>query len=152
MKLTHFLTMSAMLVFTTAIFGNIANPDLPKNKSKSIDTTLSISLDRNAKEARLIIPRNQLKALRAELEQLDNGSDAATVASGGISDTQTIMGGLFLSLVIVFGGVWLTRPGTLTTKSGKAVAATVICCSTAAFATLVYANAGPPPEARSITG
>ena len=152
MKSTHFLVMLATLVFATAVFGNIANPDLPKNKSKSIDTTLSISLDRNAKEARLVIPRNQLKALRAELEQLDNGADAAAATSGGVGGTQTIVGGLFLSLAMVFGGVWLTRSGTIATKSGKSVAAAVVFFSMAAFATLVYANAGPPPEARSITG
>lgn len=139
------------IVATTMIFANIANPNLP---SKSIETTLSIKLDRNAKEARLVIPKGQIKQLRAELEQLDNESDnlAAAAASDGLSRTQTIVSGLFLSLAFIFGGVWAVRSGKLTTRSGKAAAAGFVLFATGAFATFVYANAGPPAEARSITG
>ena len=71
----------------------------------------------NTKEAKLIIPKSQLKQLRAELEQLDNEQDPNASAKTGFSRTQTIIGGLFMSLAILFGGVWLTRTKKLDTKT-----------------------------------
>jgi hypothetical protein len=145
-----------LFTFSASVFANIAPAKTPKptKKPASIDTQLSISLDREAKEARLIIPRSQLKALRAELESLDNGSDdtAAAASTGGISGIQTIVSGAFISLAFVFAGFWFSRSGKLATRGGKAAAAGMIVFAGGAFATIVYGNAGPPPEARSITG
>ncbi len=141
-------------IFSASAFADIARPDKPK-ATKSIDTTLSIRLDRDAKEARLVIPASQIKQLRAELERLDGGGNdiaAAAVAAGGFTRMQTIVSGLFLSLAFVFGGIWFTRSEWLSTKSGKAAAGLMFIFSTGAFATIAFANAGPPAEARSITG
>ncbi len=124
---------------------NIANPDLPGNKKK-IDTELSIRLDRDAKEARLIIPRSQLKQLRAELEQLDAAAD--TTAAVTFQSTQTVVSGALLSLAMVFAGMWFFRSHSHNTKTVIASAFLLMC----SVATLVYANAGPPPEARTISG
>ena len=112
-----------------------------------------IRLDRNAKEARLIIPKSQIKKLRAELEQLDDDSDntAAITEPGIFTRTRTIVSGMFLSLALVFGGVWFVRSGKAATRSGKALVVAFVTLGVASAATLVYANAGPPPEARSIT-
>jgi hypothetical protein len=52
-------------------------------------------------------------------------------------------------MAIVFGGVWFTRSGGMTSKIAAIVA---LLMASGAVATLVYANAGPPPEARSING
>ncbi len=148
------MTMIVMtMVFSAAAFADIARPEKPKS-AKKIDTTLSIKLDRNATEARLIIPASQIKQLRAELERLDDGGDTAAAAMTGGSFTrmQTIVSGVFLSLAFVFGGIWFTRSGWLSTKSGKAAAGAMFVFATGAFATIAFANAGPPPEARSITG
>jgi hypothetical protein len=49
---------------------------------------------------------------------------------------------------MVFAGVWFVRSG----RSSRPAAAGLILCAAGAFATIVYGNAGPPPEARSITG
>jgi hypothetical protein len=59
--------------------------------------------------------------------------------------------GLLLSLAFVFGGIWLTRSnfGSRTVKGAVAGAATFAILSGATFC---LANAGPPDEARSITG
>jgi len=146
------LFAATFLLLMTSIFANIANPDLPR---KSIDTTLSIKLDKNAKEAKLIIPKSQIKQLRAELEKLDDGSDntaAATTSGPGFSGTTTIVSGSLLSLAFVFAGVWAMRTGRLSTKGSKSAAAGVVLLCVGAFASFVYANAGPPPEAREITG
>ena len=145
-----------ILMFAVPAFADIAKPDKTPNKAKkpaSIDTHLTIRLERDAKEARLIIPRDQLKSLRAQLDALDTGGDATAAMIGtGISRTQTIVSGIFISLAIVFAGVWAARSGKLSTRSGKAAAAGIVVFAFGALATIVYGNAGPPMEARSLTG
>ena len=142
-------------LFAIAAFGDIPRPDKPKTdpakKNGAIDTTLSIELSRDAKEARLIIPRSQLKQLRAELDALDGGS-IDTTAAAGITSTQTVVGGTFLSLAIVFAGLWFAKPRQLNANSGKAAAAAAILFAGGALASIAFGNAGPPNEARSITG
>jgi hypothetical protein len=139
-----------VLAFCISCFANIAPAERPKTKpAKSIDTTLSIRLDKNAKDARLIIPKSAIKELRAQLDQIDSDEVTTAAAVSGITRTQTIVGGLFLSMAIVFGGVWFTRSGGMTSKIAAIVA---LLMASGAVATLVYANAGPPPEARSING
>ncbi len=148
------LSLAALsVVFAALAFGNIRRPDEPKAKpSKGIDTALSISIDRNAKEARLVIPKSQLRQLRAELEQLDDDSDNTAAMTGSFSQTQTVLSGLFLSMAFIFGGVLLARSGRIATKAAKTTAIAAGLFLSGAIATFVYANVGPPPEARSITG
>jgi hypothetical protein len=136
-----------IFVFCVAGFADIARSDSQKPK-KSVDANLLIRIDANAKNARLIIPKSAVKELRAQLDDLD-GNETDTAAVSVITRTRTIVSGLLLSLAIVFGGVWVTRSGKLTSKTAAVIAVVI---ATGAVATLVYANAGPPPEARSITG
>jgi hypothetical protein len=147
-------TILLTLFISVTCLADIPRPDKPKNvpaKSASVDTHLSIELDRNAKEAKLIIPRSQLKQLRAELEALDSGSDD-TASAAGVTRIQTIVGGVFLSLAFVFAGVAFVRSGRLSANGTKAAAAVAIVFAGGAFATIAFGNAGPPAEARSITG
>lgn len=143
--------IAVTMIATIAAFANIAPATKPV---KAIDTTLSIKLDSNAKEARLVIPKSQIKQLRAELELLDDGTDnlAGTATGNDFSRTQTIVSGMFLSLAFVFGGAWFSRSGRLSTKGGKIAGAGMLVFAGSALATIVYGNAGPPPEARQITG
>ena len=154
MKRVLTLTMVVMLGSMFA-FANITPPKTPEKKtpSKSIDTTLTIRLRSDAKEAKLIIPKSFVKQLRAELEQMDDGSDnTAAVTNHDFSRTQTIVSGMFLSLALVFGGIWFVRSGKATTKTTKTLVVVAAVSAFLSAATFVYANAGPPPEARSITG
>ena len=150
-----FLVISLTIFISSIAFGDIPRPDKPKeNPPKAnggIDTTLSIELSRDAKEAKLIIPRSQLKQLRAELDALDSTSND-TAAASGVTNTQTIVGGTFLSLAIVFGGLWFVKPRQLKANAGKAAAAAAIIFTGGTLATIAFGNAGPPNEARSITG
>ena len=144
--------VAIVTLFSVTTLANIADPNRPKaKKSKVIDTTLSISLDRKATQARLVIPKSQIKQLRAELEQLDDASDDTAAVSRTFSQTQTIVSGVFLSLAFVFGGVWFSRSGKTVTKTGKTLAIGAVLFLSGAFATMVFGNAGPPADARSIT-
>ncbi|HVE55269.1 MAG TPA: hypothetical protein VNB22_00470 [Pyrinomonadaceae bacterium] len=142
-------------MFSIAAFADVRLPDTPKptpapKEKKAIDTYLSIRISQDAKEARLLIPKDQIKQLRAQLDELDGSSNNAALIS--FSRTQTIVGGLFLSLAMVFGGVWLTRSRKSGLKPNKTAVASVVIFLGGAFAAIAYANVGPPPEARSITG
>ena len=142
-------------LFLSAVsVADIARPEKPKNgqsKEAAINTELSISLDKNAKEARLLIPRSQLRQLRAELEGLGSGADE-TASVGGVTRIQTIVGGVFMSLAFVLGGFAFIRSGRFNANAGRAAAAAAIVFAGGAFATIAFGNAGPPNEARSITG
>lgn len=143
------ITFAALMLFAGSAMADIPRPDkTPKKPSKtaSIDTRLDIRLRRDAKEARLILSKAQLNQLRAEIDAIDGGE--TTTASAGITGIQTVAGGLFLSIAMVFAGVWFVRSG----RMSKPVATGLIVLVGGALATMVYANAGPPPEARSITG
>lgn len=155
MKRILCMTTVALLVSVTA-FADIPRPEPAKtpksNSSKSIETSMKIRLDREAKEARLIIPKSQIKQLRAELEKMDDDDSDNTAAVTSFSRTQTIVSGSFLSLALFFGGMWFVRSGKAATKSGKGLVILAVVTGIVSAATLVYANAGPPQEARTING
>ena len=151
MKKALFL-FALTVIFSSFALADIRLPDTPMPKPpKSIDSAMTIRFDKKAKDATLVIPKAQLKQLRAELEQLDNQQDNNASATTGFSRTQTIVSGLFMSLAMVFGGVWLTRSRKINTKVGKTlVAGTVLFC-VGSLATIAFGNAGPPAELRQIT-
>lgn len=156
------MTRFPILFAILAMFAITALADIPPRPGQTpnrvkkpavVNTELDISLERDAKEARLIIPASQLKQLRAELEALDTGDPTAAGISdlGGGQRLQTIMTGSLLSLALILGGIWLWRSGANATRT-RAVGAVVITAAVSAGAGYLYANAGPPNEARSITG
>jgi hypothetical protein len=157
MKRLLFAAVFVML-FSFIAMGDIPRPSTPKptatpKQKKSIETSLIIRLDRDAKDARLIIPKAQIQQLRAELDELDGGeNNTAAVSRGSFTGTQTVISGMFLTLAFVFGGVWLARSGKTVSKNSRALGIGAFLFLGGAFATFVFANAGPPPEARSITG
>jgi hypothetical protein len=146
------LVLMLLSVSSLTALADIAKPTTPK--PKAIDTFLSIRLQSDAKEARLIIPKSQLMELRAQLDQLGGPNDtaAAFTASGMGSRLPTIVAGLFLTLSIVFAGLWFARSGRLAPGTGSSMILLAVIMAAGSAATLVYGNAGPPPEARSITG
>lgn len=165
-----FSVIALIAVFALAAFADVRLPDTPTPKpkptdkpklAKSIDTQMYISLRQDAKETRLIIPKSQLQQLRAALDEMEGDDDGAaknaTAAVVSFSKTQTVIGGLCLSLAFVFGGVWLTRSraastGVALAKKNKTFAIIAVFFLCGALATITFANIGPPLEARSITG
>ena len=89
------------------------------------------------------------------MESLDAGSEntaAAISAESGFLGTQTIMSGLFISLATVFGGIWFVRSKRVSNIRGQATAAVAAVFAIGGFVMMAYGNAGPPAEARTITG
>lgn len=104
------LVFFAVALFLTPLaYADVPAPEKPRKAAKSIDTSLSIRLDREAREARLIIPRDQIKQLRAELDQLESNDDNRAALTGIFTRTQTIVSGTLLSLAFIFGGMWFVR-------------------------------------------
>ncbi len=145
----------AMLAFTVAGFADIAPMKTPKPtpapKSTPISTRMSIKMDSTTKVATLSIPRQQLKELRAQIDQLEGETDNTATATGNFSRTQTIVSGAFLSLALVFGGLWFVRSGKATSKPAKSLLVLAMLGVIGSAATLAYANAGPPLELRTIS-
>jgi hypothetical protein len=137
-------------VFSAAAFADIRLPDQKSEskQKKSVESNMIIRLDKNASEAKLIIPANQLKQLRAALDEIGEDSDA----TAQFTKTQTIVSGLFLSLAFVFGGVWLVRTRQSGGKLNKGVAAGAIIFLLGSATTFVFANIGPPAQLRTISG
>lgn len=150
------LAFALILIAASAIYADIRLPETPKpaNKTeKTFNSRMVIRLSNETDEPKLIIPKNQVKQLRAALEALENDSDLAlTEAGGNFSRSQTVVSGFFMSLAMIFGGVWFARSRKTNSKISKKIIAGAVLFFIGATATLVYANAGPPPILRTING
>ena len=128
------------------------NPTVRTDPAAKIPRTLmSIEPNGAATEARLVIPRSILTQLTAELDGDDSQTVAATNAVTTLSNTQTIMAGLFLSLAFGFGGIWFVHSRKRADKPTRAALGMAILALCGATASIAYGNAGPPPVARSLT-
>jgi hypothetical protein len=151
-----FCLIAVILFVAIAVFADAAPERAPKpvrtpKPNRSIDTEMRISLQPNTREARLIIPKNQLRELRAALDDLDrDDNSAAAVNAPALSRTQTVVSGMFLSLALVFGGVWFVRSGRAASGSGKTLVILAVTAGIFSAATLVFANIPPPLPPRSI--
>ena len=148
----NFLALAALLLAATvSASADVAPPDKAKIKPPKVSpftAQMNIQPDLKSGEAKLLIPRSVLEQMRAGLDGDD--SHSAALAFFNTSGAQTLMAGVFLSLAFAFGGVWLVRSRGQRRLGPAAlcVAALALC---GAAATAAYANAGPPPVARSLT-
>ena len=146
-----------LLLATTALaFADIPNPDTVKKNNQAAALkpkfSMRIATDEKAKEAKLIIPRAVFQQMSAQLDGKD--APAATVSARffNMTGAQTIMSGIFLSLAFAFGGVWLVRSRKGAERTARAVALGLSLLLVGGItAGVAYANAGPPPEGRSMT-
>ena len=101
--------------------------------------------------ARLLISRDMLRQLLAEA---DGGAqtNAAGLAQDSLPPAHTIFAGVFLSLSLVTGGLWLIRARRR--PRARAAALCLAACALGGFAATaaVMANAGPPPLRQSDYG
>ena len=113
---------------------------------------LIIRIDGNEKVAKLIIPNSIVRKLNGDLDKtsfvplrFENGGQPAMSRIG------TVVGGLLLTLSFVFGGLWLMRNRKMSASNLSAMLL-ILSLSGVGTTSLVFANAGPPPEVRSLTG
>lgn len=125
-----------------------AEAALNKAKLKSF----RIRIDKDATEAKLVIPVSILRSIQ------DNAKSSGEFTPRFFLDDQpilarlgTVVGGLLLTLAFLAGGLWLIRNRKMSVAN---IAGIVLIVSLSGIGTssLLYANLGPPPQARSLTG
>jgi hypothetical protein len=119
--------------------GTIVNPD---------EATMTISVSRWDNEATLVITKPMIEKINAAAK----AQRGETGAIGNSISTQTLVGGIFLSLAFVFGGVWLARSkGQISKPAIGILLLSVVGVGT----TLVIGNVPPPkrvPLASAVDG
>lgn len=117
-------------------------------------TEFQVIIDRDATEAKLIIPTSIIRELSLGADKSSTLPPRNWIEGQPISSRMgTVIGGMLLALSILFGGLWLIRNHKLSAANVGTIAL-LITLSGIGTASIVYANAGPPPplEARSLTG
>jgi hypothetical protein len=149
MKLRLCCLALALFAFAAPAFADIALPEpspaqTPQKARRPTPlpaARMLIESRNDATEARLQIPRNMLRQLRAEMDRDSGAGAAATNAS--LRPAQTIIAGIFLSLSLAFAGVLIARTRSRNAKQAAAIALAVLA-ATGALAIKTLANARPP--------
>jgi hypothetical protein len=140
-----------LLLAATAAFADV-KPPLPKPSPSAAPVSpeqigISVSVSRWEKEGTLVLTKAGVEKINAAAKA--KGMNITTVAGETAPGfpTQTIIGGMFLSLAFVFGGVWLARSkGQVSKPALGAVLLAVVGMGT----TLVIGNV-PPPKRVALT-
>lgn len=126
-------------IFSIAAFADIAPPIKPRPTAtptpEATDAEMFITLSNEVTEPTLHIKKSALIKFAAEF------GGAEVTPSAGIGATQNIVGGAFLSLAMVFGGIWFVRGKK---SSSKPIAAAMIIFTFGFAGTIIYANIAPP--------
>ena len=161
MKKTFFVSL-CMAAFVISAFADIPGPNKrprPTPQSTVITTKtpeptpapgpkpevvreaqMTIALSSWSEQPTLVITKAMVDKINAAAR--DKGIETAgTTGGSGTFSTQTIVGGLLLSLAFVFGGVWLARSKGQVSKPALGVMLAAIFGATA---TLVIGNVPPP--------
>jgi len=142
------------LVLVTAASVQTANADIAKPKPPDkpvakhvLHTSLEISTDPKAYEAKLQISQSDLKNFTAALADIDPGNKniAARIAH---SPTRTIIAGLLMFLSVSIAGVLFARSSAFGHRQKTAVAVVLVIGMLGAAAIIARGNAGPPGSYR----
>ena len=139
-----FAAAALLLSLTVVSFADIARPvntptPAPAEPTK-VAKQLNVRILNNSDKAVLEIPQSLIDELRK-----DSG---ATASASVMSKTQNIVAGLFLSLAVVFGGIWMARGRSRSGFENKAMVALVGVSIMAAAATAITANVAPVRSVR----
>jgi len=145
--------MKALLFACCLVFSaTIAKADLPKPKPPEkaakyvLHTSLEISTDPKAYEAKLQISESSLKELRAALDSAQG--NGAMVGGIAVSPSRTIIAGLLMFMAISITGVLLARSSSFG-RTQKALGAVVLVAVVIGVAAIITrGNAGPPGSYR----
>jgi hypothetical protein len=118
-------------------------PIRPPQPAELVTVPFVIQTDETIQVPELRVPKSQAGSFQSV-------GTTGTGSGSGISSTQTIVGGLFLSCAIIAGGLWLVR--SRMPKAVKAGAALAFLIAGTGSAVAVFANkAAPPPYWRAGT-
>ena len=153
-KLRFAAATLAVLCLSAVASADIRLPDQPDSSGNrrfpkptvGRPYSMSIQAGETEREARLLIPAEALKQLRAELED-EKPSLSASLGVGGLPPAHTAAAGVLLSLALVFGGLWFARTGRSARARRAAVVIAVCALCAGAATTLTLANLAPPPPA-----
>jgi hypothetical protein len=132
-----------ILLISAPTKADIAKPKPPEKPARQVlHTSLEITTDPKAYEAKLQISQSDLKLLRAALEG-DNGS---TPVAGGIafSAPRTIVAGLLMFMAVSVAGVLFARSSSFGRAQKVAAAVLLMAVVLGAAAIITRGNAGPP--------
>jgi uncharacterized protein (DUF58 family) len=147
------LGLMFILVFSMTILADVRFPDkpTPKPTPKGKQVEMSISVTSEVTEPTLVIKKGSIKELKAILDEAEsiednlaivqdeNNQNLEVVNNKSSGSVQTVIGGLFLSLAFIFGGVWFVRG-----KSSKTIAGLFLLGVFASATVMVLANVAPP--------
>jgi hypothetical protein len=129
-----------------------ANADVPKPKPPErparsvLHTSLEVSTDPKAYEAKLQISESDFKSFRAALDgSADNSPLAAGIAR---SSTRTIVAGLLMFLAVSVAGVLFARSCSFGRAQKAVMGLVVVAVVLGAAAIITHGNAGPPGSYR----
>jgi hypothetical protein len=147
-----FALVALVCAMTIPCLANIAPPNPPAKKPQNGDgptARLRILSDPTRTEARLVIPAGVLKQLRAEMDERETNM-AALTSSAFLPPAQTAISGFFLSFSVILAGFWFLNYRKNKSKAPRVAMALAVVVLGGAVTSLVYANAGPPPGARTL--
>ena len=154
MKIRSNVIALVVLLLATAspVVANIAPPTMGGSVKKStvVPARMRVGVDSRGTEAKLVIPREIFLQLRAEIDGSDSQVAAGTFPTG-LPPAQTAIAGLCLSLSLIAAGMWFVNSRGAAKKLPRVATALAFIAVGGVAATVVYANAGPPPVARSLT-
>lgn len=136
-----------LFILTASAFADIKpplrppTPSVTPTKAAPNEARMAISVSRYEDEATLVITKGMIEKINAALKAKGEKAIVAEAGPAGIASTQTIVGGLFLSLALVFGGVWLARSGRTVSKPALGIVAFAVV---GMAATLVMGNVPAP--------
>lgn len=141
-KLFSLFALTAIL--SCVALADIAPPSTPKPAPKGKQVQLMVNVTNEVTEPTLVIKKSSTKLLRAALDEAEgienNSAQIETAKPNSSAAIQTVIGGMFLTLALVFGGVWFAR-GKKPSKT--AIGLFLIGIFTTATV-LVVANVAPP--------
>ena len=134
-------TLTAILLMNlivSIIYAEVPSTEKSKDESKISDGINIRARDMDDFEPTLTIPKSLVKELYAQIEAEEKGNSVKS-SSSNFPQKSTIIGGLFLSLAFIFGGVLLFK-----NKSSKIATFLILLSFGAVSATVIYANIAPP--------
>jgi hypothetical protein len=116
-------------------------PSVGPNPERVHEAQMAVSLSNWSEEPTLVLTKAMIDKINAAAKDKGIETAGTTVGASPFASTQTIAGGVFLSLAFVFGGVWLARSKGNVSKPALGI---LLLAVVGMGTTLVIGNVPPP--------